>query len=467
MELEGRLNPALSLPEVLQFLSMGKMTGVLTVVSGANTVTLSVHQGRLVNSSSLGRSRRLGQLLVNRGVISRARLEEALDYQRRQKPPPLLGQVLMDRGTITQEQLRQAIRLQMEEEMWDLFSLAEGSFKFEHGTESSIGDLLVELDIEPLILEGTRRMDEWTRIVKNIPNELAVPCIKAQAFVADRETMDLTDGEWRVLSLVNGFYNAGSLALRSGIGKFETFRILNSFMASGHLVVHQELAAGPSLDFADPALAADAGDNGAGAAAAAAIASHQAGSSSARLIALFRKKLSSSAAPASPPPPPLQLAEEPAIAPVSAAPRPPLNFLSPVGFVANLANEFVGHLAANSNFRVGPGDERLAEYYWRAVVMTYPRADLVTASGNHLDAGRFERFVEFCGVDGPARPIYDDTLDALGRFLRVIHQLAGQRLSVKLATRLFTDLAADHRQRATIGNSEVFYFQDFAEKIVS
>lgn len=466
MELEGRLNPALSLPEVLQFLSMGKMTGVLTVVSGANTVTLSVHQGRLVNSSSLGRSRRLGQLLVNRGVVSRSRLEEALDYQRRQKPSPLLGQVLLDRGMVTQEQLKQAIRLQMEEEMWDLFSLSEGSFKFEHGTESSIGDLLVELDIEPLILEGTRRMDEWMRIVKNIPNELAVPCVRPLADVADRETMNLTEGEWRVLSLVNGFYNAGSLALRSGIGKFETFRVLNSFLASGHLVIHHELAAGPALDIADPAPAAEAGDNG-GSAAAETLASHQAGSSSARLIALFRKKLSSgtpapAAAPAAP-----QQAEEPAIVPVAGAPKPPLSFLSPVGFAANLANDFVGHLATNGNFRVGPGDERLAEYYWRAVVMTFPRADLVTASANQLEARRFERFVEFCGVNGPARPIYEDTLDAIGRFLRVIHQLAGQRLSVKLATRLFTDLAADHRQRATIGNSEEFYFQDFAEKVVS
>jgi hypothetical protein len=464
MELEGRLNPALSLPEVLQFLSMGKMTGVLTVVSGVNTVTLSVRQGKLVNSSSLTRSRRLGQLLVNRGAVTRTRLEDALEHQRRQKPQPLLGQVLLDRGMVSPDQLKQAIRLQMEEEMWDLFSLAEGSFKFEHGTENTIGEVLVELDIEPLILEGTRRMDEWMRIVKNIPNELAVPCIKPLADVADRETLACTEAEWRVLSLVNGYYNAGSLALRSGVGKFETFRILNSFLASGHIMMRLEQVAGPALDIADSLPAADSGDNGSHSERTASLANHQAGSSSARLIALFRKKLSSSPPAPAPPPPPQ---DEPVIAPLSAEPRPPLSFVSPVGFVASLANDFVGHLAASNDFRVGPGDDRLAEYYWRAVVMANPRADLVTATGNEVDALHFERFVEFCGVNGPIRPIYDDTIDSLGRLLRVIHQLAGQRLSVRLATRLFTDLAADHRQRATIGNSEDFYFQDFAEKVVS
>ena len=71
MELEGRLNPAMSLPEVLQFLSMGKMTGTLTIKHGNYTAALVIRQGKLINSSSLGRPRKLGQMVVNRGLVPR------------------------------------------------------------------------------------------------------------------------------------------------------------------------------------------------------------------------------------------------------------------------------------------------------------------------------------------------------------------------------------------------------------
>ncbi len=463
MELEGRLNPALSLPEVLQFLSMGKMTGVLTIVQGNYSVALSIRQGRMVNSSSLGRSRRLGQLLVNRNLVSRGSLDEALAYQRKQTPPPLLGQVLLDRHLITREQLRQAIRLQLEEEMWDLFSLQEGSFKFEHSTENAIGEVLVEVDIEPLIMEGTRRLDEWARIVKNIPSEDSIPVIRPLEDTAEREAMQFSDNEWRVLSLVNGFYSAASLASRSGIGKFETFRVLNSFLASGHVSIRTDTPpTGPSPDNPEAVAAATRAGSGREAAPPAGGAAGEktdkaVGSSSARLVALFRKK-----GPAEP----VEhdggviTLEKPEV-------RTPARFVSPVGFAAAFVNNVLAQLIANPDFTVGASDLKLAEYYWRGVVMTYPKADLVEGQGNMLDAAKFERFVEFGGVNGPFRPIYEDTLEALTRCLRLLFLVAAQRLSTRTAQRLFNEILNEMRARSTIGSSEDFYFQDFAEKIVS
>lgn len=459
MELEGRLNPSLSLPEVLQFVSMGKMTGALTVVQGEYTVTLMLRQGRLVNSSSLGRPRRLGQLVVAHGLVERSALDEVLHRQRGLDPQPLLGHLLVESGLITTEQLRQAIRLQLEEEMWDLFSLQEGSFKFEHRKPEDIGEVLVELDVEPLIMEGTRRLDEWARIVKNIPGDQVTPVIVVPPGGVDREALQLSENEWRVLSLINGFYNVGSLAMRSGIGRFETYRVLNSFMASGLVVPRADAPpVGPPPEIADPApvvasAAAREGAQGDKSDRA------RTGSSSAKLIALFRR-----GAPAAGTDTVDQTTGPPT---ADGEALPPLRFHTWVGFVASLATRVVEKLMASPDFTVGADDERLLAYHWHGVLMTYPKADLVRADDNRLDASRFEGFVRYAGTTGPLRGVYEDTLEALVRLMRLLYLLAAQRLGTRAAQRILGDELADHRHRAVVGAGEEFFFQEFADRILT
>lgn len=443
MELEGQLNPALSLPEVLQFLSMGKMTGCLTIVHGNNTVKLQMLEGKLVNSSSLQRPRRLGQMLMNRNLIDRASLETALKRQKESDPQPLLGSVLIDLRLVTPDQLGQAIKLQLEEELWDLIALQSGSFKFEHGSRDSIGDVQVELGIEPLLAEHTRRLEEWTRIIKNIPGDSAIPGVRAMPDASERELMNFSENEWNVLSLINGFYSVGSIANRSGIGRFETYRILNSFLASGYVQIRKEEASEiAGLDF--DASKSDAGKSSSR-------GTESVGSSSARLMAMLVRKFSGE--PYAPD----------ADRPVEPPPR--LTFKSPVGFVAGLANALIGELITNPDFYLGPSDDVLAEQYWRHVVMSYPKADLISATNNRLDPSEFEGFAEYVGLNGPFKSVYEDTLEALGRFLKMVFLLASQRLGMKSAQRLFSVYSKDFQKRSTITNGTDFSFDNYAGKV--
>lgn len=447
MELEGQLNPALSLPEVLQFLSMGKMTGALVIDHGSYSVTLTLRHGKLVNSSSLGRPRRLGQMLVNRGLIDRTDLETALELQKDRDPQPLLGRVLVERGLISMEQLKQAIRLQLEEEMWDLFAMPEGSFKFEHGAPVEDADVIVEMEIEPLILEGTRRLDEWARIIRNIPGDHAVPAIRPLADASDRELMTFSDNEWRVLSLVNGFYNVGSISARTGIGRFETYRILNSFLASGYVTISGDAESSvPTASRDDVAfLRSGQPTNGDKQSSS----SSSVGYSSARLLAmLIGKKVDESGNP-------IDKKED----------RTPMSFETPVAFVAGLCNTLIEELLTDPEFYVGPADEALAEQYWKNIVMNYPKADLVTATGNRIDSARFDRYVQKVGLEGHFASCYKDTLEALGRYLKMIFLLAAQRLGMKNAQRLFGNLAKNYSSRSTIRHGEGFRFEEYAGRV--
>ena len=166
MELEGTLR-AFSLPDILQFLSMGKMSGTLSVWREGYSIDLAIKDGKIVNSSTLNRPRKLGQMLVYRGFIKRGDLEEALFDQRGVERGKMLGQILVERELITKKTLKEALKLQLEEQIWELFFWKDGNFKFEHSTQPQQSDVLVEIDIEPLLIEGSRRLDEWGKIVKN------------------------------------------------------------------------------------------------------------------------------------------------------------------------------------------------------------------------------------------------------------------------------------------------------------
>jgi hypothetical protein len=447
MELEGKLNPTLSLPEILQFLSMGKLTGTLSVQHGNYTVRLHLRRGKLVNSSSLGRPRKLGQMLINQGLVARHDVEEALHYQHTQPDAPPLGQILIDRGLITRDQLRQAIRLQLEEEMWDLFSLQEGAFKFDYGDEDSVGEVLVELDIEPLIIEGTRRLDEWVRIVRNIPGDSAIPVLRPLAMEDAREEMQLSDSEWKVLSLINGIANVGSIVARSGSGKFETYRILNSFLASGYITIRMpeademvpEAHVDIDLDGIVPQVDPDVDRP------------EPTGSTSTRILAMFVRRKAAEEAGEAPP--------------AQHEPAPIMDFLTPVEFVAELANQLVATLCEQHEFYRGPRDDKLIERLWRSVLMAFPKADLIQAAGNRLDTSQFTRYAQTVGTRGPFEPIMADTLEALARLLKLLYVTAAERMGSHTARKLFAEFCRDFRQRSTIRDSGDFYFQEYAEKI--
>ncbi|MGI8908882.1 MAG: DUF4388 domain-containing protein [Candidatus Sumerlaeaceae bacterium] len=450
----------MSLPEVLQFLGMGKMTGALTIVHGDYAATLVLRQGRLINSSSLGRSRRLGQMLINRGLIERSAVEEALAYQQDFSPGTPLGRILVHRGYLTMDQLRQAIRLQLEEELWDLFSLREGSFKFEHGDEATIGsDSVVELEIEPLILEGTRRQDEWSRIVRNIPSDSAIPYVVSLSDPEDRELLQLSSSEWQVLSLINGDYDMGCIANRGGIGKFETFRVINSFLASGLVKVMMPTEPVPArVPLEESAESFSAAKNGNGSASSEERTPPGLGSS-ARLASLFTRWRESDSSGNLMPPPDSD-------APTT-RPRGQLSFVSPVSFVVATCNAVLGELMRQPDFVIDPRDERIGERYWRQIVMDFPKADLVWAEGNLLKAERFDRYIESVGVDGPMRGIYTDTMEALSRYLRTCYMLAAQRLGTKVARRTFASLLEDFRQRSKVLNAEDFFFNEYATRALA
>jgi hypothetical protein len=240
--LEGSLR-SFNLFEILQFLRLGSLTGVLTVSRTSEQIQLMIRHGRIVNSSIFTHRQRLGDLLLVRGLLSRRELEEILAAQREGSIDKPLGQVLLERRVLSEETLSQTLRLQLEEEIWALLNWSEGEFRFDPcETLAEAAPAMIELEIEPLILEGSRRQDEWRTIAQLIPGDdfVPVPVPPAEFHECDRS---LTANEWRLLALINGLLSVGALVDRSGLGRFETYRILANFAQQGWVACEERRVA--------------------------------------------------------------------------------------------------------------------------------------------------------------------------------------------------------------------------------
>ena len=75
----------------------------------------------------------------------------------------------MAQGAVSRDALHAQIRLQIEEAVYFLFTWMQGTFNFEADVHPEEQDLLVSINPESLLLEGARRVDEWSLIEKKIP----------------------------------------------------------------------------------------------------------------------------------------------------------------------------------------------------------------------------------------------------------------------------------------------------------
>ena len=229
MAIKGSLKEA-SLPDVLQLLAMGKKTGCLSVTHRNNFGYIYFTQGRISYASIVNRRDRLGDMLVKNEIISQADLEAAIAAQDRQRDKKL-GELLIEQGALTREQLHQFIRVQIEEAVYFLFTWNQGSFNFDADVVPEEQDVVVSINPETLLLEGARRVDEWSLIEKKLPSFDLV-------FEVDRPKLQESDAaltfeQQIVLDLLDGERDVSAVIDASGLVEFEVGKALFGLMTAG------------------------------------------------------------------------------------------------------------------------------------------------------------------------------------------------------------------------------------------
>lgn len=252
MAIEGPLRE-LGIHDVFQLLDLSRKTGVLRVTSELrqNSGTLYFIDGAVVYAEIRSNPHALGTMLLRSGRITDGDLERARDMQQRQDDPRRMGEILVAIGAITQRELDRQLRFQIEEVIFEVMSWNEGYFSFEEGQPEHIpAESTGRIRVEALLMEGARRIDEWSRIEKRIPHLGVVatlaPPPPGGAGGSGGADLDLLPPEWEVLALIDSRRDVRALAGALGRSDFDVAKTLFGLESAGVIaLVEPSSAASP------------------------------------------------------------------------------------------------------------------------------------------------------------------------------------------------------------------------------
>jgi tetratricopeptide (TPR) repeat protein len=233
MAIEGPLKE-LGIHDVFQLLDLNRKTGVLTVTSRVrhNHGVVYFDGGAVVHAGIQSNPHPLGGVLLKAGKITEADLHRGRAIQL-QGDSRRLGEILVSMGSLSRRELERQVQLQIEEVVFEIMSWREGYFSFAEGPHREIpAEATARIPTESLLLEAARRIDEWSRIENRIPHLGMVPVL-APLEEGKGGRLDLLPSEWEVLAAIDGDRDLRAIARELARSEFEVARTVFGLESAG------------------------------------------------------------------------------------------------------------------------------------------------------------------------------------------------------------------------------------------
>jgi hypothetical protein len=104
----------------------------------------------------------------------------------------------------------------------------------------------IEVTTESLLMEGARRIDEWSRIADKVPSLAVIPVLAAVS--EDHQTqLDLLPHEWEVLTMIDGDKDLRAIAASLGRADFEVAKVAYGLVTTGVIEIRRPQKPGKAL----------------------------------------------------------------------------------------------------------------------------------------------------------------------------------------------------------------------------
>ncbi|MDQ2665876.1 MAG: tetratricopeptide repeat protein [Gemmatimonadota bacterium] len=234
MAIEGPLRE-LGIHDVFQLLDLSRKTGALRVTSELRDDEGDVlfDSGRVIHASIRSNPTSIERILRQAGKIGDAEMTAAAAVV----GGAGLGDRLVLARVITQRELERQLQMAIENVIFELMSWREGFFSFEERKVADVPvDARIRISTESLLMEGARRIDEWSRIADKVPSLGVVPSLAPEE--EDRASvLDLLPHEWEVLMMIDGERDLRRIAASLGSSEFEVAKIAYGLVSTGVILL--------------------------------------------------------------------------------------------------------------------------------------------------------------------------------------------------------------------------------------
>jgi len=222
---------AISMSEILEMLSEQGQNGILRVVNTETNARIEIYfrSGHVDFAAAVGVAEEflLGRFVVDDGDLAPQQLDQVLaDRARSIAAVPLFGADLIARGLITRDALMRAMVRQTSELAYEALRWRAGFFQFRRTEELSLlaRDAALQINVDRMLLEGYRRVDEWRIIEREISNFDEV-FIRNDDKIGDTPRGTFTRDELAVLEQVDGRQSVRDVVRKLRMGSFDVSKM--------------------------------------------------------------------------------------------------------------------------------------------------------------------------------------------------------------------------------------------------
>lgn len=231
MALKGNLRD-FSTTQLLNLINLARKTGTLSIQTDDESAQMSFREGKLIYAyMGHDNGNHLAQILQNSGKLSPEQAQ-VIQSHAEGKSDKEIGHLLVTARRVTQNDIIQSVRQNVLDTVYKLFTWGEGFFRFDANKLPNSGYITIPIDLESVIMEGSRRLKEWEILQDELP-DLDVALRFTDRPDARLRNINLTVEEWRVVSFVNPRNSIRQIAKANNLSDFEIRRIVYGMLQAG------------------------------------------------------------------------------------------------------------------------------------------------------------------------------------------------------------------------------------------
>ncbi|MBI4732746.1 MAG: DUF4388 domain-containing protein [Chloroflexi bacterium] len=230
MALRGNLRD-FTITQLLNLINLAQKTGTLVVEGPTETAQVAFRDGKLAYAQVGQGVSGLAYILHKANKLSSGQFK-AIQQRSNQISDKELGLLLINAGYLTQEDILTNLQQYFGDIVQRLFTWVEGFFHFENDILPPDDRISVRLDLENLIIEGSRQMREWEQLQDEIPSlDMALKFTDRPG--TNLRNVNLSVEEWRVVSFINPRNTIKQIANATKMNDLEIRRIVYGLLQAG------------------------------------------------------------------------------------------------------------------------------------------------------------------------------------------------------------------------------------------
>lgn len=230
MALKGNLRD-FTVTQLLNLINLARKTGTLTLEGPNGAAWVSFREGKLIYAQLGSGDSTLTGILARTGTIT-GQQAQLIRTRAGNKTDKELGLLLINAGYLTQQAILTAIRQHTLDIVYDLFAWLDGYFRFDSDVLPPDDRITIRLDLEDIIIQGSRRLKELEQLVEEIPNlDMALDFVDRPG--ANIRDVNLSVEEWRVVSYINPKNTIRAIARANKMSDLDIRRIVFGLLQAG------------------------------------------------------------------------------------------------------------------------------------------------------------------------------------------------------------------------------------------